>query len=269
MRIVQLERTPVDSIPFLNASRRGGTDTESLPILLGRLDTLPEQLDALLIASDLQGVIPDWRAGGEPRLLGEQLVDFYVKLYEEGRVPSPSRTAVILAGDLYSSPDAAVRGASGDVRVVWRAFAGMFRWVAGVAGNHDRFGTARDERKLRSQPGVYLLDGEIVDIDGLRVAGVGLVTGDPQNPGKREESQFLALLQRVVEQKPDLLILHESPRGSNRQPGSPVLREELERTEVALIVCGHKHWAEPVLELRRQQQIVNVNTRAIVMSAGG
>src|SRR5262249_30226726 len=76
-------------IPFLNTSRRGGKDTESLPILLGRLAGLPRGLDALLFASDLQGVVPDWRAGGEARLLGERLVDVYVKLYEEGIVPSP------------------------------------------------------------------------------------------------------------------------------------------------------------------------------------
>src|SRR5262249_41380230 len=101
MRIVHLERTPVVSVPFLNASRRGGTDTESLPILLGRLDKLPKELDALLITSDLQGVVPDWRASGESRLLGEHLVDEYVKLYEDGKVPSPARTGAILAGDLY------------------------------------------------------------------------------------------------------------------------------------------------------------------------
>jgi Icc-related predicted phosphoesterase len=237
--------------------------------LLGRLDKLPKELDALLITSDLQGVVPDWRAGGESRLLGEHLVDEYVKLYEDGKVPSPARTGAILAGDLYSSPGASERGASGDVRVVWRAFADVFRWVAGVAGNHDRFGTPRDESRLRSQPGIFLLDGQAADIDGLRVAGVGLVAGDAQKAGRREESQFLALLQGVLEQNPDLLILHECPRGSSRQPGSPMLREELERTGVALIVCGHKHWTEPVLELPGHQQVVNVNARALVLSGIG
>jgi hypothetical protein len=221
------------------------------------------------MGSDLQGVVPDWRAGGEARLLGEQLVDIYVKLHEEGMLPSPSRTGAILAGDLYSSPDASERGASGDVRVVWRAFAETFRWVAGVAGNHDRFGTRRDESRFRSQPGVYLLDGEIADVDRLRIAGVGLVSGDPQKSGKRGESELVSLLQRVLEQKPDLLVLHESPRGSNHQPGSPVLREELERAEVPLTFCGHKHWAEPLLELPRQQQVMNVNARAVVLSAVG
>ena len=41
------------------------------------------------------------------------------------------------------------RGGSGDVTGVWLAFADIFQWVAGVAGNHDTFGPDRI-RRVRS-----------------------------------------------------------------------------------------------------------------------
>lgn len=72
----------------------------------------------------------------------------------EGKLPPIARMGAILAGDLYSVPEANKRGGYGDVADVWSAFASRFAWVAGVAGNHD------DVSSVPSiGDNVYLLDG--------------------------------------------------------------------------------------------------------------
>ena len=258
---------PIASVRFLNASRRGTPEVESLPILVARVDALPEGLAALIAAADLQGIVPDWSDGGRPRLLGEELADTYLALAEEGLVPPAEATGVLLAGDLYSAPDASERGASGDVRAVWAAFASAFRWVAGVAGNHDRFGSAREQARFGSQPAVHLLDGQVAALDGLRVGGVGLIAGNPAKQGRRSERDQLDLVEMVLASRPDILVLHEGPSGAAEQRGSAGIRDELLKQPPTLTVCGHCHWRQPLLQLTHDAQVLNVDGRAVVLTA--
>lgn len=116
------------------------------------------------------------------------IADELAMMGEAGELVHPSHTGVLLAGDLFSSDTADVRGASGDVRAVWSAFAARFRWVAGVAGNHDTFGTPREQERLLRQPNAHLLDGEVRELDGLRVGGVGLISGASEKHGRREKA---------------------------------------------------------------------------------
>ena len=60
---------------------------------------------------------------------------------------------LLLCGDLYVRPALDARGGLGDVRPVWRAFARHFRWVAGVPGNHDAFGTPSERTAFANLPG--------------------------------------------------------------------------------------------------------------------
>ncbi len=108
-------------------------ESVELPLLEGEVDVLPSGLDALILTGDLQGIAPSWSTGSTG-LLGVRLAEELVELSEQGVLPYPERTGVVLAGDLYSAPGANIRGASGDVRAVWEAFADAFRWVAGVQG---------------------------------------------------------------------------------------------------------------------------------------
>jgi 3',5'-cyclic-AMP phosphodiesterase len=220
MRILRLEERPLSSIIFLNASRAGRAETETLPIMIGYVDTMPPGPQALLITSDLQGVVPDWAFGGRSRLLGEELADTYAKLAGEDLVPLPSSTGVILAGDFYSAPDASKRGGLGDVRSVWRAFADRFRWVAGVAGNHDQFGTPREEARFSDYPGIHLLDGQLATADEIAIGGVGGVIGPLSKPRRRDEDDFTYIVEQVVRQRPTILVLHEGPHGADRQRGN-------------------------------------------------
>lgn len=271
MRILVLDDEPLHEVMYLEAAPRGGSAPRRLPIVRGRVDRLPDGLDALLVASDLQGVAPSWMAGGQSVLLGEVLAGELERLAGEGLVPPMAGVGVILAGDLYSAPAGDKRGASGDVRDVWLAFASVCRWVVGVAGNHDRFGSEREARRFRGEPGIYLLDGETVALDGLRIGGVSLIIGNPARPGRRSEDDFLASLQRVLDEQPDLVILHEGPDGNAGQPGNPQIRARLAAGAAALAICGHDHWREPLAELatrgRDSVQVLNVDARAVLLTA--
>ena len=66
-------------------------------------------------------------------MLGEVLAEDLRGLEEAELIPPRQRIGVLLAGDLYSAPAGDKRGATGDVRPVWSAFARETLWVAGVA----------------------------------------------------------------------------------------------------------------------------------------
>ncbi|MFP2931663.1 metallophosphoesterase [Pyxidicoccus sp. 3LG] len=270
MRILTLDTVPTQTWPYQSAAPRGGAEICHFPLLSGTVDALPEEVEALLVLSDLQGVAPHALHDGAVALLGEVLAETLASLGEVGELPLPGNTGVVLAGDLYSDDSATVRGASGDVREVWRAFAAQFRWVVGVAGNHDTFGSAREQARFMREPGIHLLDGEAVELEGLRVAGVGGIIGRPDKLGRREEEEHLGLMRTVLREEPGLLVLHAGPDVPGaRVRGSAPIREVLEGREGLLVVCGHAHWDEPLATLRGGTQVLNVDSRAVLLRRGG
>lgn len=270
MRILNVDTVPAQTWPYLSAAPGGGVEVRHFPLLRGTVDALPEGVEALLVLSDLQGVAPHALHGGAVALLGEVLAETFASLGEVGELPLPAHTGVVLAGDLYSEANANVRGASGDVRSVWTAFAAHYRWVVGVAGNHDTFGTAREQERFKQQPGMFLLDGEAVELDGLRVAGLGGIIGRPSKPGRRAEKEHLRLMSRVLEEAPEVLVLHAGPDvPGTRVRGSAPIREVLESREGLLVVCGHAHWEEPLAVLHGGAQVLNVDSRAVLLQRGG
>jgi 3',5'-cyclic-AMP phosphodiesterase len=265
MRVLEIADRSIHRIQFLNAAKGGGAESQTLPILAGRVDRLPDGLDALLVTSDLQGVV---RALSDKttRLLGEELVDVYVNLAAQGLVPAPERTGVLLAGDLYAAPNGDQRGASGDVRSVWQAFARSFRWVAGVEGNHDRFGTNAEKLAMISQPNIHLIDYGTIALETLRIGGVSGIMGDPAKPGRRDTKEFLAVLEVTLEAQPDLLLLHQGPTGAAVQLGDAQVTGLMGRYESMLTICGHVHWEQPLADLNPSMQVLNVDCRAIVLT---
>lgn len=251
---------------FLNAARGGGVESQFLDFSTAYADDLPEGVDALVFTSDLQGVVPSWRHGGANALLGIEVADVLIDLSDEGKIPDPQRTGIILAGDLYSAPAGDKRGATGDVREVWEAFSVMHRWVVGVAGNHDCFGTAKDEARLQSVEKIDILDGDVVKRDGLDIGGVSYIVGNPQKAGRREEGEFFAALELVVEQSPDILVLHQGPQGTRTQRGDSYVRSTIESGKPGLVVCGHVHWDTPFAQLDSGVQVVNVDCRVLIVT---
>jgi Icc protein len=260
LQIVAIDDELVREIHYLCAAARGSADVERLPVVRGALaGPLADQLDALIVCSDLQGVVPG--PGGRAELLGVQVAVALEELAEAGAIPPAARSGVILGGDLYSVSAANRRGGYGDVADVWVAFAERFAWVAGVAGNHD---DVSEVANLGA--GIHLLDGEVAELDGLRIGGVGGIIGDPRKPGRRSQADQLRAIELVTGRGVDILVLHEGPRGTGRQPGSEAIRTLVEAAGVGLTICGHDHWRVPLASHARGQ-ILNVDTRVVVLVA--
>lgn len=253
-------------IYYQNAARGGGTEVARLSVLLGYADALPKNVEGLLLTSDLQGVAPSWKDGGELQLLGEVLAKELEQYLPDLIHLHSSQVGVILAGDLYSAPEGNKRGATGDVRTVWQTFAERFRWVAGVAGNHDTFGTPREFRRFREIDNIFFLDGDVVTVDSLRIGGVGGITGDPQRTGRRWPEDQYALIELVLENQPDLFVLHEGPSGTDpEQRGNGEVLSRLRGFTSLLTVCGHVHWKQAICATVDSGQILNVDARALLL----
>jgi Icc protein len=259
-QIVGIDEALIREVHYLNAASRGSTEVERLPVARGALAApLAAELDALIVCSDLQGIVPGPQ--GRSELLGVQVAAVLEQLAVDGAIPPAARSGVILAGDLYSVPAANKRGGYGDVAEVWAAFAERFAWVAGVAGNHDDVsGVARLGER------VHLLDGAVAEPDGLRIGGVSGIIGNPRKPGRRSEADQLRAIERTIGCGLDLLVLHEGPRGGDKQPGNPAIRAAIEAGGVGLTICGHDHWRVP-LAAHARGQILNVDARVVVLVA--
>jgi calcineurin-like phosphoesterase family protein len=257
LRLLQSDVAPFHELVYLNAAPRGGTEVRRLSFERARVDGLPAELDAIIATSDLQGISPD-PTTRESRLLGVAVAEELDDLAFDGVIPPTARIGIVLAGDLYSVPDANKRGGHGGVEPVWAAFADRFAWVVGVAGNHDDMSAvARTERVLP-------IDTELVELDGLRVGGVALITGNPDKRGRRAEDDQLARIERVTRDDPELMILHEGPAGDSHQPGNVFIRDLLQRRPVPLTICGHAHWDRPVADLGAGY-VVNVDARVVIL----
>lgn len=260
LQVVSIDDALIREVHYLNASSRDGSEVERLPVSRGHLAApLGAELDALIVCSDLQGIVPGPQ--GRSELLGTQVAAVLEELAIDGAIPPAARTGVILAGDLYSVPAANKRGGYGDVADVWVAFVERFAWVAGVAGNHDDVSAV-----ARLGARVYLLDGQLAELDGLRIGGVGGIIGNPRKPGRRSETDQLRAIDQAIGHDLDILILHEGPRGGDRQPGNPAIRGVVEANAVGLTVCGHDHWEAPLAQ-HAHGQILNVDARVVVLVA--
>jgi Icc-related predicted phosphoesterase len=169
----------------------------------------------------------------------------------------PGRLGILLAGDFYANEGADKLGSSGEVREVWRAFA-KCRWTAGVLGNHDRL--------KEPVEGTTLLDGHVVELDGLRIAGIGGIVGKAGRLLRRDLKSYLETLDQVLSREPHILVLHESPAGDSPEfRGNPHIGELLGRSAPTLVVCGHCRWPSPLKELTNGTQILNVDSRLCIL----
>lgn len=262
---VDVDPEPLGHVQALDVGRHGPVP-RSIPIQRGRVGALPGGLQALVLAADLQArALPGWGQAGL-RLVGEVVAEQLAGLGEAGELPPADRTGVVLAGDLWSDPACIKMGGLGDVRPVWRAFSERFRWVAGVAGNHDAFGHPRERAAFVAEERTHLLDGGVIELDGLRLGGVGGIIGDPRRPNRRDAIDQTDLVLSVLSRGVDLLVLHEGPDVPDADlPGEPALREALEVAEDrASVVCGHVHWKRPLARLGRRA-VLNVDARILVL----
>ena len=260
-------------VPFAAAAPGGGwTERRVLPVHAVDASWLPPGLDGLLITSDLQGYE---KRRGAARLVSYGLIDEMRDLARNGIDPSAPRIGVVLAGDLYAHEDLTSRGGLGDVRPVWRAFADAFRWVVGVAGNHDDFGdgpqVGSNMVRFQSEERTHVLrEGEPTRLDDIVFAGVNGIIGQPGRPWRKRDVDFVHDLGLALATGPDILVLHQPPAidsGLSRERGDRRVTEVLERVteRPPLVVCGHRHWSSWLRILDNGLPVVNVDGRAVLL----
>ena len=66
---------------------------------------------------------------------------------------------------------------------------------------------------------------------------------------------------------PDILILHEGPNGPDAKLiGNQSIRAELATANELLVICGHSHWKVPMTTLFPGVQVLNVDSRVVVLT---
>lgn len=270
MKILSIS-DPITEICYLNAGRgRSGVDTATLPVQIAKVSGLPDGVAAIVATADLQGRETFKDAKGHPiRLLGEVLP----KRLTSEILPSldlpEGRIGAVLAGDLYTVPALDKRGGTGDVTEVWRSFADQFDWVVGVAGNHDLFG---DQPVPKHQPAANakFLDEEVAEFDEIRFGGVSGIIGNLRRNWRRTLEDYCDAIEITLTDTIDVLVTHDgpdSPDGSGK--GSSMVRELLETLPTTLVIRGHAHWRSPLAELKNETQVLNVDSRCVILRGNG
>ncbi len=122
--------------------------------------------------------------------------------------------------------------------------AGMKTPLIMVPGNNE----SEDELRAAAPAGATVLHGETVEIDGLRVFGLGYAV--PETPFKDwscdlNEAEAAALLTPCKDV--DILISHSPPKGvvdvtaQGVSLGSRAVLDAIHRAQPPLVVCGHIH----------------------------
>lgn len=268
MRVLSIANYSFFEFPFSSVGDGGAVLRTSFPLIRAKVDRLPENLDALVLCSDLQGIV-DSRIDGRttPEQMGVVLAETLFELSIDGQLPDAQRIGIVLCGDLYVQPQLQKRGGRGDVRSVWNAFAEYFALVMGVAGNHDWFGdTVAEVEKFSSRERIHLLDGTTSVIGGMLFAGIGGIIGDSSKPQRRSEKDFVAAIRKLATQRPDVLLLHQGPSvPALSLPGNDSVRQALHRAGIGLVACGHVHWKFPLAELPDGTQVINADNYGLVL----
>jgi predicted phosphodiesterase len=144
-----------------------------------------------IIASDLHS----WTKGVF------QLLNEYVHL---------NRCVVITAGDMAGMPLYGCDGNPTDYYIYMRDKCKEFYYVQ---GNHDRPDILKRDVKLRNTNGNFcnLSIGKVVKSSIGTIAGVHGTISNRKHPYKSSEQVYLRRVSKLLKQKPDFLITHETP----------------------------------------------------------
>lgn len=240
----------------------------SVPIILATFDGLPEQLEALVVTSDLQSrILLEGGRLSDPPLAGAHAPRVIAEVIERELGLGCERTAVLLAGDLWCNPISMVKmGGYGDVRGVVDAFEDQFFGVVCVPGNHDLFTGSmvgmHDCRTWRAD--VQLLSSGIAELAGVRIGCVGGCVGNPTRAFRFTAEDQARRTLRVLREQPDWILTHEGPPGGHRDRGGGAqLAAMLARIDRPTpLFCGHEQWPNRIVAFGH---VTAVNSAAAVI----
>ena len=264
MKIIEFSPKILHQIPYRYSGKAKTLAFGEYPIHHAFVDKLPKNTNAMFVTSDLQGV--EISQSGSGRLLGHVLVETLLELSTQTIIPPASVIGDELASELFSSYAADSRGASGDVTSTRRTFGLHFQWVARVAGNHDRFG-AEPKPKFDGDTHLHFLDGNIIDMHSYKFAGISGIIGNTRKILRRSETEFIQTLRILTMQNPELLIPHEGPDHPIKPyKGRTSICTALENTTDLMVVFGHCFWPEPLYQMNNNVQLLNVDSRGLLLS---
>lgn len=258
LRVVDVEHEPFQTLAHRTSGPSGKPLRNHLPFHRAWATGLPDGVDTLIFASDLQGR----EDGSANRLMGVAVAEALLALVAEGKIPQPQ--AAFLCGDLYDYHDCHKRGGTGPVDEVFEAFAELAPQVLAVHGNHDELAAPKALPK-----NTRILDGQVRNMAGLRVGGVSGIIGNPSRHQRRDEDAFLAVMESATARRPHLMLLHQGPEDTERgRRGDPGVTLSLQTGYAGLTVFGHTHWDWPWLIPLGDGQALNVDGRVVVLLRG-
>lgn len=264
LKITYIDQNPIEFIEYYTIPHGALTAQKfQLPIYQGQVQGLPLDIDSIVVTSDLQGV--DRFEKEQARLLGEVLAEHLALIYAIYFPQFSSQNSwAFLCGDLYANLER--RGGSGNPRKVWQAFAEHFKQVIGIAGNHDDFGG--DLQTVKDIENVHFLENDVLEFDGLKIAGLSGIIGRVDKNFRLEENDYLNAFEKRLKQQVDVLLTHLSPHFEEYQfLGEPQLTKILEKYADHLLFCGHSHWdTSQVLTLKNNTQILNADSKVFVLT---
>jgi len=270
MKVTGIDADPFDALRYARVKERNqGVEQVDLPFYNAYVDRLPAGLSAFIATSDLQGVAVEAADTADAKAsdcyLGHAVAEKCVEILGRYGIAS-QKTGVLLAGDFHSDISLQKRGGFGDVRDVWIAFRSHFKWVVGVAGNHDTFGDHATFSAFCSTHGCHLLNGSTAVVDGIRFSGVSGVIGNPNKPWRHRETEHMQLFDQAIKSSPRFLILHEGPSiQEHGLPGNDRIRVHLENQKPTFVICGHRHWpGNAIHSLSNGMQVISTEGKVIV-----
>ncbi len=253
-----------------NAAPGGGaTERIAIPLHHAEVDLPPSELEGILITGDLQ-FYHDKNVPAEDRILmGYVIAEEIHELCENGLLPPPHRLGVMLVGDMYAEPCLTKRGGSGDVEDIWHTFANHFRWIAGVAGNHDLYeGQAKFPSSFRKRENIHALHYDTVELDGLTIGGISGISGNPRKIWRYSDHEFQSGISEMLRSHLDCLLLHQGPVGPEKSMrGAQMINEALGSAahQPDIVAFGHCHWSQPDA-MQNGMQLLNSDGRAILLT---
>lgn len=140
LKIISISKEPVESVPYITVALGSNEiQYEQFPIYMGEMSGLPDEVDALIVASDLQGVtITDSSTNANPKLLGEELAEILALLLQYDKQEGETKLKSTPGVKLFSEPESIV-------------YAGItFAGIGGVIGRGDKANRTPESEFLRT-----------------------------------------------------------------------------------------------------------------------